>query len=252
MLAYPAVLDLSPSTRDLLTRLIRERRKVIGSRWRKAAPGRQALLVLVHLRKRATYTELAAGFGLGVATVYRYVTEAVDLLAGLAGCPTATLLRARPGDLLILDGTLIETDRTADRANYSGKHHRYGVNIQQLTDARGVPLWSSPGLPGSSHDLTAVRAHGLLPLFAHLSARGVVILADKGYQGIGAGVLTPYKGNNLTPPYRAANAAHAATRSIGERGFALEKHWQVLRRYRGSPHRVAKLVTAIRVLEQHQ
>src|SRR5512144_3003275 len=95
MLAYPAVLDLSPSTRDLLARVIRNRRKAIGSRWRKAAPGRQALLVLVHLRKRASYAELAAGFGLGVATVYRYVTEAVDLLAGLAGCPDRDTV-ARP------------------------------------------------------------------------------------------------------------------------------------------------------------
>lgn len=58
--------------------------------------------------------ELAAGFGLGVATVYRYVSEAVEMLAGLAGCPTAALLRAQPGDLLILDGTLIHTDRLPD------------------------------------------------------------------------------------------------------------------------------------------
>lgn len=94
MLAYPAVLDLSASTRDLIACAIRERRKAIGSRWRKATPGRQAMLVLVDLRKGSTYPELAAAFGLGVATVYRYVSEAIDLLAGLAGCPTAALLRA--------------------------------------------------------------------------------------------------------------------------------------------------------------
>src|SRR5512144_316487 len=95
MLAYPAVLDLSPSTRDLLARMIRQRRKAIGSRWRKATPGRQALLVLVHLRTRASYAESAAGFGLGVATVYRYVTEAVDLLAGLAAVGRAGRLPDR-------------------------------------------------------------------------------------------------------------------------------------------------------------
>jgi hypothetical protein len=36
-------------------------------------------------------------------------------------------------------------------------------------------------------------------------------------------------------PYRQANTAHAALRSVGERGFAIEKQWQILRRYRGSP-----------------
>jgi hypothetical protein len=257
MLAYPAVLDLSPSTRDLLARAIRQRRRAIGSRWRKASPGRQALLVLVHLRKKATYAELAAAFGVGIATVYRYVVEAVDLLAGLAGCPTAALLRARPGALLILDGTLIETDRVGGRDGrvyYSGKHHRYGVNVQQITDGGGMPIWSSPGLPGATHDLSALRAHGLLPTIGHLTSRGVVMLADKGYQGAGAGIVTPYKtpkGAKLTEPYERANTAHAALRSVGERGFAIEKQWQVLRRYRGSTHRVPKLVNAIRVLEAH-
>jgi hypothetical protein len=249
MLAYPAVLDLSPSTRDLIARAIRERRKMIGSRWRKANPGRQALLVLVHLRKGSTFPELAAAFGLGVATVYRYVTEVIDLLAGLAGCPTAALLRARPGDLLILDGTLICTDRLPDRTYYSGKHKHYGVNVQQFTDHRGTPLWSAPGLPGGTHDLTAIRATGLLPTLDWLTSRGVVVLADKGYQGIGAGVHTPYKGRELTEPYRTANRAHAAARSIGERGFATEKNWHILRRYRANTHRIGNIVTAVRVLE---
>jgi len=125
-------------------------------------PGRQALLVLVHPRKGSTYTELAQAFGVGVPTVYRYVTEALDLLAGLAGCPTAALLRARAGDVLVLDGTLIVTDRLSERSFYSGKHKAYGVHIQQITDGRGDPLWSSPGLPAATHDVTAIRRHGVL------------------------------------------------------------------------------------------
>ncbi|MFC4464295.1 transposase family protein [Streptomyces xiangluensis] len=46
--------------------------------------GRQALLVLAHLRCGDTYASLAAGFGIGVATAYRYVREAVEILAELA------------------------------------------------------------------------------------------------------------------------------------------------------------------------
>ncbi|PZG18184.1 hypothetical protein C1I98_38440, partial [Spongiactinospora gelatinilytica] len=33
------------------------------------------MLVLVHLRKGDTYAELAAGFAIGLATAWRYVTE---------------------------------------------------------------------------------------------------------------------------------------------------------------------------------
>jgi len=59
-------------------------RLAIRSRWRRLPAGRQALLVLAHLRCGHMYAQLAAGFGVGVATAYRYMREAVDLLAGLA------------------------------------------------------------------------------------------------------------------------------------------------------------------------
>ena len=52
--------------------------------WRKLNPGQQALLVLAHLRKGETLAELAAGFGVGTATAWRYVTETVQLLAARA------------------------------------------------------------------------------------------------------------------------------------------------------------------------
>ncbi len=93
----------------------------------------------------------------------------------------AVLLRARPGAVLILDGTLIVTDRVAERAYYSGKHKHYGVNVQQFTDGTGAPIWSGPRLAGGTHDLTAIRATGLLPTLDWLARHGVVVLADKGY-----------------------------------------------------------------------
>ena len=49
-----------------------------------AQPGRQALLVLAYLRKGETFAYLAAGFGIGTATAWRYVTETVALLAARA------------------------------------------------------------------------------------------------------------------------------------------------------------------------
>ena len=68
---------------------------------------------------------------------------------------------------LILDGTLIASDRCADKKTsrkgkdidkwYSGKAHRPAGNVQALAAPGGVPLWASEVRPGSTHDLTAAR-----------------------------------------------------------------------------------------------
>jgi hypothetical protein len=47
------------------------------------------LLVLAYLRKGETFAELAAGFGIGTATAWRYVTETVALLAARSRSCTA-------------------------------------------------------------------------------------------------------------------------------------------------------------------
>lgn len=119
-------------------------------RW--LSPGRQALLVLAHLRNGGTYARLATGFSIGVATVFRYIGEAVDLLAAHAPPLTAALWQLAWSDrpLAILDGTQIPIDRLGgdnNRLRYSGKHHKHGVNLQALIDASGHLLWISDGLP---------------------------------------------------------------------------------------------------------
>jgi Helix-turn-helix of DDE superfamily endonuclease len=48
--------------------VIRRHRASIGSSWRKLNPGKQALLVLVYLRKGETFDEIAAGFEVSMAT----------------------------------------------------------------------------------------------------------------------------------------------------------------------------------------
>ena len=47
-------------------------------------PRQQAVLVLAHLRKGETFAELAAGFGIGTTTAWRYVEETPALLAARA------------------------------------------------------------------------------------------------------------------------------------------------------------------------
>jgi Helix-turn-helix of DDE superfamily endonuclease len=81
MLFYPAALPLPGQALDYTAGIIRRRRRRTGAPWRKLSPGRQALLVLACLRQGEMFAELAAGFGIGTATAWRYVTETVALLA---------------------------------------------------------------------------------------------------------------------------------------------------------------------------
>ncbi|KPC92816.1 transposase, partial [Streptomyces sp. NRRL F-6602] len=107
MLVYPSGVDVSSSALRFLTQQLRRHRRAIGSRWRRLTAGRQALLTLAHLRMGHTYAQLAAGFGIGTTTAYRYVTEAVELLAALAPGLTDAVRTASAKAYLILDGTLL-------------------------------------------------------------------------------------------------------------------------------------------------
>jgi hypothetical protein len=180
VLSHPATIPLSSRTLNHLADRIRTRRRQRRSRWRRLDPGRQALLTLAHLRNGDTYTRLAAGFGISITTAWRYVREAVDLLAAAADDLATAMARIRKLAHAILDGTLIPIDRVADqRPHYSGKHQRHGVNVQVTADAAGRLVWASPALPGAIHDLSAARAHGIIEA---LTSAGVMTFADKGYR----------------------------------------------------------------------
>lgn len=207
-MTYPGTLAVSTAHLNRVADLLRAHRNRIKSPWRRLSCGRQALLVLAYLRNGDTYTQLAEGFAVGVATVFRYVRETVDLLAAAAPTLTAALWRlAYNGHRLgILDGTVVRIDRLGgdlDRLYYSGKHHHHGVNLQGLVDPRrGDLVWISDGLPGSVHDLTAARNHQVITAAATAE---VELLGDKGYQGAGGTVVTPHKGRKLTKVQKAHN-----------------------------------------------
>ncbi|GLZ02450.1 hypothetical protein Acsp02_97010 [Actinoplanes sp. NBRC 103695] len=95
MLSYASTISLSSRTLNHLADRIRGHRNHRRSRWRRLDPGRQALLALAHLRNGDTYTRLAAGFEIGVSTAWRYVREAVALLAEAADDPHTAMERIR-------------------------------------------------------------------------------------------------------------------------------------------------------------
>jgi DDE superfamily endonuclease len=74
---------------------------------------------------------------------------------------------------------------------------------------------------------TAARECGLL---AVLASNNVTTFADKGYQGAGGTVRSPFKRlaarPRLSSGQKAVNRAHARIRALGERAVATLKDWK--------------------------
>lgn len=173
MLSYPSGMTVSSRALGLLADALRAHRNQRATRWRKLSAGRQALLVVAYLRKGETYADLACGFEIGTSTVYRYVREALALLAAMAPTLEQAIEVASRKAFVIVDGSLLRIDRVGmasgrDRPYYSGKHKAHGLNVQVIADPVGRLVWISPPLPGARHDMGAARDHGIIEaLTAH-------------------------------------------------------------------------------------
>ncbi|MGW4024922.1 transposase family protein [Streptomyces sp. NPDC005009] len=246
MLVYPSSIDLPSRTLRFLTTRLRARRREIGTRWRRLPVGRQALPALAHLRCGDTYARLAAGFGIGVATVYRYIREVIDVLAAATPTLTEAMKTVRAKAFVLLDGTLPPIDRiAADTPCHSGKRKRHGLNVQVLTDPFGRLLWASPALPGSIHDLTAARRHGIIDALAEADVK---CWADKAHQGAGRPVRVPFRGRRPKRRKRRHNSTHAKIRCLGEQTIATLKDRRLPRKLRRSTNRITGIVKAVLVL----
>lgn len=273
-LSYQVVLPLSRSTLQLVAGLIRAHRVRLRSRWRKATPAGQALVVLAVLRDDPRLAHLGAGMGVSAATVRRWVLEAITLLAARAARLDRVLRRqaTRGAQVVLVDGTLIRTRRRtgkANRAHYNGKHKQHGLVVLALTDEDGRLLWVSAVLPGRTADITAARR---LRIRERLHHHGLTPVGDKGFQGWHkdvrttrhcpdcAGpcqqiVLTPYKAETnrpLTKAQKQANAVFSAMRCAVEGGFAALKHWHILDKLRLDTRHATTLLRALLVLTQHE
>jgi DDE superfamily endonuclease/Helix-turn-helix of DDE superfamily endonuclease len=260
VLSYPSGMTVSSRALGVLADALRSHRNKRRTRWRKLPAGRQALLVVAYLRKGETYADLACGFTIGTSTVYRYIREALDLLAAMAPTLEQAIEVAKRKAFVILDGTLLRIDRVGmasghDRAFYSGKHKAHGLNVQVIADPIGRLVWISPPLPGARHDMGAAREHGIIDA---LAAHEIPGAADTAYQGAGSTVAVPQRRRRRDPDtgrYRRlsqnqkdVNTAHARRRGPGERVNAELKNWKVLRKIRSSPNTADKLIAAVQTL----
>ncbi|QHY93553.1 Transposase DDE domain protein [Streptomyces sp. S4.7] len=258
----------------------------LASRPRKRAMGAGAkhrlvfvdrlLATLVHLRHGTTHDVLACWFGVDRSTITRAINEVRPLLAE-RGCTISPDVRLRTlaevvdhlgatGKTGIIDGTEIRVRRPAqgrkDRDKFiSGKNKQNAVKSMVVTDGEGRMLWCSPTKPGSCADITHARQLGLVELLA--GGPAVEILADAGYQGLGAQT----GGRVVTPPHRKfkKNApdwyedmyerqrkAHSSRRIRVEHGIAHLKNWRALARHLGRREHMSDTVQAIAGLLSHQ
>ena len=266
---HRARLDVPAPILKTVTGWIARHRRRPGARpWQRAATVHaQVLLVPRWLRHRADLHSLARDTGVSDATGYRYLHEALDVIAAHLPDLHEVLAAAHAAQTayLCLDGTLIPTDRVAARVEvngqpghhlwYSGKHHAFGGSVQVLADPTGFPLWTSQVRPGSTHDLTAARELVLPALYPH-TARGLPVLADKGYLGAGIGVHTPVRrpagGAVLHTDTRTYNRLITDLRAPTERAHALLGYWRALDRVTVCPQRIGTIVAAALVLTSMQ
>ncbi|GHE14415.1 hypothetical protein GCM10010339_85010 [Streptomyces alanosinicus] len=168
----------------------------IQSNWGKLGCFKQASLVPAHLRKSETLAQVGAGFGVSEAPAWWYGYETIEVLASWLSGMREELVGLGEGDFVIPGGTLIATD--------------------------GTPLWFSRAPPGRTHDLTAVRAHGMVQ---SCLTRQLLVREDRAYQGVGATIRTP-----------------------GGRAFAHLMSWQLLRQAHCCTNHIGRTVAAIHIL----
>jgi hypothetical protein len=267
LVTYVATLDVPRHVVEYLARLLTAHRRHLGTprRSRVLGPFRQAVLVLRWFPERGCVHCLARDAGISQATGYRFLHEGIDVLAQQAPDLYEVLDRCRQEGMthVILDGTLIESDRlTGVRENgndlwFSKKHKAFGGNVQFLSAPDGTPLWVSDVGPGSTPDITAALRHAL-PALYKAAAEGIPTLADKDYIGAGIGIRVPVrrpKGQSeqaLHADTRATNALIRNVRTLGERTAAeLEQRWRTLQHVTLSPSRIGDITRAALVLNRH-
>ncbi|MEU9944464.1 transposase family protein, partial [Streptomyces lavendulae] len=141
------------------------------------------------------------------------------------------------------------------------KNKQNAVKAMILTDAGGKLLFCSPAQPASCAGITHARQSGLVK---HLTGGPAVeILADAGYQGLGAQtggrvVTPPHRKFKKNPPewyeevYERQRKAHSSRRIRVEHGIAHLKNWRALARHLGRREQMSDTIQAVAGLLSHQ
>jgi hypothetical protein len=164
VLSYRVILDVPLPLVVFVSDLLAHRRE-IGTRngTRALTCWKQAVFALAWFRDRPDIRRLGQGSGISQATAYRYKDEAVEVLAAKAPTLREALENAAEQGLpyLILDGTLISSDRCADKKT-SGRARPGEETARRRTRHQYENRQRAAALPGRTRlraDVPAVARH---------------------------------------------------------------------------------------------
>ena len=169
-------LDVPDRTLAQMSRWLAAHRKAVDARpWQRAAtPYVQAVLVLRWFKERTDVRILARDAAVGIATAYRYLHEAIDVIARQAPeLPEVLAEGLRAGwSFVCLDGTLIASTRSAARSEaghdvwYSGNTSSTAGTSRCSPARPATPSGSarsSPARPTTSPPLASTRCRRCIP-----------------------------------------------------------------------------------------
>jgi hypothetical protein len=215
---------------------------------------RRVQLTLVLLRQNLNQAATGDLFGVSqptVSRIYRTMLPLIEQVTCVHRPPLPEVLRGR---VVLVDGTLVpvgnrRTDRATHLANFSGKRHRAGLNVQVLSDLTGCLLAVSAPVAGKTHDRAAFTLAGYDQLLTD-----VPTLGDLGYQG--TPVTRPRRrppGRDHHPSTEVWNRSIATLRSAVERAISHWKNWKILATgYRGRLSELPHLIRIITTLEHYR
>ncbi len=114
--------------------------------------------MIAFLRTNLTDAELAAGFGISLSTCWPDIRQGISVLADrgrrISLANVAKLAVKMGWGYLIVDGGHVPAvtfgrKTTGQRAYYSGKHKRHGLNVQTVCSPDGELPWGR--CPGPGH-----------------------------------------------------------------------------------------------------
>ena len=201
---------------------------------------------LIYLRHNLPQAAIGELLGVSQPTVSRAVKALTELVTRALDGYLITAEEVAPGCDYVLDGTLMPCwSWKAHPELWSGKHKRTGLNVQVLVTPAGRLVWVSDPCPGSTHDVAALDASGLLE---GLDVSGWV--ADKGY--IGRGMITPPRkpaGKKLSDIAKKVSRSINRVRYIVEQVNAHIKTWKILKEdYRRPLNTFPQTITATLML----
>ena len=206
---------------------------------------RSVLLTVIVLRHNLPQTLAADLFGVSQPTVSRTIRRVLPRIGQVLCLHTPSLPEALRGRVVIVDGTLVPTldHASQHKANYSGKRHKTGLNVQILATLDGQLLAASIPLPGRTHDRAAFELTGFADLL-----RDIPTLADLGYQGTTA--IRPRRKlpgqKEHTPENKIWNTGISQLRWAVEHTIAHWKDWKILAS--GYRARLSELPAVIRIV----